>query len=295
MKPPRFTYHSPTTMAEALGLLAEHQQESKLLAGGQSLMPVLNMRLARPAQLIDLRLVPDLDALSVADTLAVGAMVRQRRLEEHPAVRAGWPLLHAALLHIAHPTIRNRGTVGGSLAHADPAAELPLAAVALEAELELTSVRGTRRVAAAQFFCSYFMTAAGPDEVLTAIYWPPQPGGRGWSFQEVARRHGDFALVAAACTVDMDANGRCRAVRLAIGGCAPTPLRIAAAEAALTGSSLAPADLDQAAAAVTAVLDPESDLHGSRQYRREVAGKLTRRALSEALARAAGAKEVEST
>lgn len=291
MKPPRFAYHDPHSLDEALALLAEHQLDAKALAGGQSLMPLLNMRLARPAHLIDLGQIPDLAAVMPNGELAVGALVRQRDLELDPVVQARWPLLHEAMGWIAHPTIRNRGTIGGSVAHADPAAELPLVAVALDAVIELASTRGRRLVSAAEFFLSYFTTAAAPDELVVAVHWPQQPVSRGWSFQEMARRHGDFALVAVACLLDVDSTGRCVGARLAVGGCGPVPLRVQAGEHLLVGQFLQPGHFDQVAEAVAASLDPEPDLHASASYRRQVAARLSRRALLEAGARALGTKE----
>lgn len=292
MKPPRFAYHDPRSLDEALALLAEHQLDAKPLAGGQSLMPLLNMRLARPAHLIDLGQVPGLAAIVPNGELVVGALVRQRDLELDPAVQTGWPLFREAMAWIAHPTIRNRGTVGGSLAHADPAAELPLLAVALDAVIELASVRGRRLVPAAEFFLSYFTTAAAPDELVVAVHWPRQPVSRGWCFQEMARRHGDFALVAVACLLGVDSTGRCTGARLAVGACAPVPLRMQAVEDLLVGQFLEAALFDQVADAVAATLDPEPDLHATAAYRRQVAGNLTRRALLQAGARALGTKEV---
>src|ERR1700694_1242907 len=238
MKPPPFVYHRPGTLDEALDLLGEYGDEAKVLAGGQSLLPLLSLRLAHPAHLVDInRIDGKLSQVAQQDGgLPIGALVRQRAAESSPVVRAGCPLLAEALPLIGHTQIRNRGTVCGSLAHADPASELPAVALALDAQMVAQSrARGTRVIAADAFFRGYLTTALEPDELLMEFRMAAWPAGMGWSFQEVARRHGDFALVGVAAALRLDMAGTCQDVRLAAIGAGPGPLRGRAAEAALRG------------------------------------------------------------
>jgi carbon-monoxide dehydrogenase medium subunit len=289
MKPPPFTYHRPTSLEEALDLLGDLGDEAKILAGGQSLLPVLSLRLAHPAHLVDInRLDGKLSQVGQADGhLTIGALVRQRAAETSPAVRAGAPLLAEALPFIGHTQIRNRGTVCGSLAHADPASELPAVALALDAEIVAQSrARGTRTIAADAFFRGYLTTALEPDELLTEFRLPAWPAGSGWSFQEVARRHGDFALVGVAAVVRLDQAGTCQDVRLAAIGAGPSAVRGRAAEAALRGQPFSPDGVTAAAQALGKEIDPASDVQATAAYRRHVAVVLARRALEEAAARA---------
>lgn len=288
MKPPPFEYYAPTTVEETLALLAEHEGESKILAGGQSLMPLLNMRLARPEVVIDVNRVAGLDGIREDDgDLIIGALTRQRAVERSETVQRLQPLLHAATLNIAHPQIRNRGTVGGSIAHADPAAEYPAVALALDAELTVAGPNGERRIDAADFFTTYLTTALEPTEMLTEIRLPKRPANSGWSFLEVSRRHGDFALAGVAATVTLDRNGSCSAARIVLFGVAPTPLRAQEAEQLLVGNALTDQLFEQAGAAASdAIQEPLSDVHAPAQYRKDVAGVLTRRALVEAAGRA---------
>ncbi|MGH7673626.1 MAG: FAD binding domain-containing protein [Gemmatimonadales bacterium] len=291
MKPAPFDYHRPATLDEALALLAEHGADAKPLAGGQSLIPAMNFRLARPAILIDLDRVRELAFLSAGtDGLRVGAMTRQREVERSPLVARAAPLLHAALPFIAHPQIRNRGTMGGSLAHADPAAELPAVALALDARLHLRRRDGARSLPAGEFFTGLFATALAPDELLVEVSLPAPAARSGWAFDEVARRHGDYALVGVAAVVSLDARGRCERARLALLSVGEGPVLAQQAAALLAGQVPSP-DLIRAAAeaAATRDIDPPGDIHASPAYRRQLAAVLTRRTLTSALERARAA------
>jgi len=280
MKPPAFRYFAPSTLEEALELRAEHGSDSALLAGGQSLVPLLNLRLAFPAVVIDLGRLRELSGIRAADGgLAVGAMTRQREVERSDLVREHVPLVAEAVRQIGHPTIRNRGTIGGSLAHADPAAELPAAALALGAELVVRSTSGERAIPADGFFRSYLTTALEPDELLVEVRLPAVTGGS--SFHEVARRHGDFALVGAAAIVDVS-GAAIRDARLVLMGVGPRPVRAATAEAMLRNVQPSEAAFAKAAAEAVAGLEPTSDIHATADYRRRVAAVLARRALMEA-------------
>jgi carbon-monoxide dehydrogenase medium subunit len=291
MKPPVFDYAAPVTLAEATGLLAQHEGDAKVLSGGQSLVPLLNMRLARPAILVDLAKVPELDYVrSDGDALAIGAMTRQRTVELSPLVQAQHPMLHAGLLLIAHPQNRNQGTVGGSLAHADPAAELPALALALDASFRATGPRGERTLAAADFFLTYLTTALEPCEILTAVRFPTLPARTGWSILEVARRHGDFALAGVVAIVGLAPDGCCASARLVLFGVGSTPIRAAGAEQVLMGQVAEPALVARASAQAAADLEePLTDVHATAAYRRDLARVLTARALVEATTRARAA------
>ncbi|UCE87240.1 MAG: xanthine dehydrogenase family protein subunit M [Deltaproteobacteria bacterium] len=288
MKPAPFEYFAPETVDEAVALLAEHGDEAKILAGGQSLMPLLNMRLARPAALVDATKVAGLDAIrETRRGLVIGAMTSKRTVERSALVRERQPLLHAATLLIAHPQIRNRGTVGGSLAHADPAAEYPAVAVALDAELTARGPRGERRIAAADFFVSYLTTALEPAELLTEVRFPTFGDGTGWACQEIARRHGDFAMAGVAVTLKRGRRGRCADARVVLFGVGPAPVRARAAEQLLVGEAPGETLFAEAGrSAGEAIDEPLSDVHASAEYRRHLAQVLTRRGLAEAAARA---------
>lgn len=289
MKPPPFGYFDPGAVADVVSLLKEHEGEARILAGGQSLMPLLNMRLARPRVLIDMNRVAGLDYIHEADGgLAVGAMTRQRALERSELVKSRQPLLHAATLLIGHPQIRNRGTIGGSLAHADPTAEYPAVAVALDAELRVVGPEGERIIRAADFFVSYLTTALGPAEVLTEVRLPALPEGSGWSFVEIARRHGDFALVGVATTVTLEGGGSCSASRIVLFGVGPKPVRASRAEELLIGERPSERLLDLAGQKASEECEPLSDIHASSEYRQHLARVLTRQGLAEAVARAQG-------
>jgi aerobic carbon-monoxide dehydrogenase medium subunit len=284
VKPPAFAYAAPATVAEAVGLLTEHAEaEPRVLAGGQSLIPLMNFRLAKPGYLIDLRNVAGLSGIRrEGDVLVVGAMTRMAELERDPEAAAAAPLLAEALGFVAHTPIRNRGTVGGSLAHADPAAELPAVALALGAELVATGPAGVRRIPAAEFLQGPFTTALEPDEILTEIRLPAWDGGH--AFTEYARIHANFAIVAVAALVALDGD-RIRRATVAVTGVAPTAIRVTAAERALAG---APADHAAAAAADAAVegLAPAGDLHASPATRLALARAYVRRAVQLAISRA---------
>ncbi len=280
MKPPPFLYEAPHSLAEAVAALSEHGEDAKVLAGGQSLIPLLSMRLARPSALIDLNGVVELASIELNGATTIGSMTRHRAVERSADVTRLVPLLAAAVPHIGHAAIRTRGTIGGSLAHADPAAELPAVALALDATFRAVSVRGPREIAAVDFFDGYFTTALAPDEILTSIVFPNAEPGTGVSLQEMARRHGDFAMVAAAASVAPSGD-----VRIALINVSDRPVRAIDAEAAMRSG----ASIEEVAAVAVRDLDPPSDLHASPAYRRKVAAVLVRRALTEASARARSA------
>lgn len=287
MKPAPFEYFAPTSVAEALALLAQHADDAKPLAGGQSLVPLMNFRLARPGVVVDLNRIPELQYIRAHDGgLAIGAMTRQRAAERDPLVRGRCPLLAEALPLVGHLAIRTRGTIGGSLAHADPAAELPAVAAALDAELVVRGPSGERVLKPDAFFLTYLTTTLEPTELLVEVRLPPWPSGAGWAFEELSRRHGDFAIVGVAAVLQLDQRGQVADTRLACIGAAPTPARARAAEEALRGQPATAESFRAAAELVVAALDPQSDVHASAEYRREVAKVLARRALQAALARA---------
>ncbi len=294
MKPAPFDYHRPDTLEEALAILARSGGDAKALAGGQSLVPAMTFRLARPAVLVDLNRIASLAYLTESPDgwLRIGAMTRQRAAERSPAVARGAPLLFEALPWIAHPQIRNRGTVGGSLAHADPAAELPAVMVALDARFVLTGPSGARTVPAREFYTGLLSTALAPDELLTEVQVPPRPPGAGEAFVELARRHGDFALVGVAVRVVLDPSGTCASARIALLSVGDGPVLASRAMAVLTGSALDQDRLDEAAgAAADSDIDPPGDIHASPAYRRRLARVLVRRALAQAAERAARGRD----
>jgi aerobic carbon-monoxide dehydrogenase medium subunit len=283
MKLPAVGYEAPKTVSEALELLAEHQDEASVLAGGQSLIPLLALRLAQPAVLIDINGVAELYGVSAADGwVTVGAMTREYVAEESETVAGAVPLLAAALPLIGHEAIRNRGTVGGSLAHADPAAELPAVARALDAEFVVRGRSGERVVPAAEWFEGYLTTSRRPDELLAAVRFPAARPGTGVSFQEVARRHGDFAMVGLATSVTLS-EGVISDARLAFAGVSDVPARASGAEELLVGQRPSAGLFDEAARRAAADIDPPADLHGSAEYRKKVAAALVRRGLREAV------------
>ncbi|OFX13401.1 MAG: hypothetical protein A2V59_01800 [Armatimonadetes bacterium RBG_19FT_COMBO_69_19] len=286
MKPAPFAYAAPDTLDAALALVRRYGQDGKVLAGGQSLVPLLNMRLARPAVLIDLNRVAALDYIKNGREIQFGAMTRQRVAELSPLVRAKLPLLAEALHYVGHPQIRNRGTVGGSIAHADPSAELPAVLAALEGAVVLQSARGTRTLRPEAFFLSYLTTAIGEDELLVEVRLPAHDD-MGTAFLEVARRHGDFALAGVAVVIEMN-GGRARRVRMVFTGVGPVPVRVEEAEAAVTDTPLTERSFAEAGRIVAARLEPESDIHATAAYRKQVAGVLTERALQVAVQRAKG-------
>jgi len=282
MKLPPVEYEAPTTVAEAINLLAEYVDEASVLAGGQSLIPLLALRLARPTVLIDINGIDELSGVSAMDGwVAIGAMTREYVAEESETVADGVPLLAAALPLIGHEAIRSRGTIGGSLAHADPAAELPAVARALDAELVVRGPSGERVVAAAEWFEGYLTTSRRPDELLTQVRFPAAGPGTGTSFQEVARRHGDFAIVGLAASLTLS-EGVISDARLAFAGLSDVPVRAAAAEDLLVGEMPSAELFEEAGRRATDDIDPPADLHGSSDYRKKVAAALVRRGLREA-------------
>lgn len=288
MKPAPFEYWAPTSVDEALKLLSgfDDPGDAKIMAGGQSLMALLNLRLAQPAHIVDLNGVAELSSIKRDNgTLTIGAMTRQRSAEQSAEVAAACPMLVQALRQVGHPQIRNRGTVGGSLAHADPAAELPALAVCLGAELVMRGPSGERTVNAREFFTGFLSTVLAEDEILTAVRIPVAGPATGSTFEEVARRHGDFAMVGVAAQVRLDGDTIAEA-NIALSGVAGQPVYAAAASAALAGQAPSPEVFAAAGADAAADLDPTSDLHASAAYRKHVAGVLVRRALKVATVRA---------
>jgi carbon-monoxide dehydrogenase medium subunit len=276
-------YEAPRTLSEAVDLLAEYQDEASVLAGGQSLIPLLALRLAQPAVLIDINGVAELAGVSQTDGwVTIGATTREYVAEESVTIADKLPLLAAALPLIGHEAIRSRGTVGGSLAHADPAAELPAVARALDAEFVVRGPDGERVVPAREWFEGYLTTSRRADELLTEVRFPAARPGTGTSFQEVARRHGDFAMVGLAASVTLN-DGTIADVRLAFAGVSDVPARAAAAEDLLAGQRPSAELFDEAARQAAADIDPPSDLHGSAEYRKKVAAALVRRGLREAV------------
>jgi len=281
MKPAPFDYHVPRSIEETAGLLAS-LDNAKLLAGGQSLVPMMNFRYVIVDHVIDLAKVSGLAGITIeGGILRIGAMTRQRELEFSPQIAQHCPLMRAALAHVGHRQTRNRGTIGGSLAHADPAAELPAVCAAHDATVEITSARGTRKVPFAEFPVAFMTTAVEPDEFVTAIEIPLWPAGHGYSFHEYARRHGDFAIVGAAALLDLDPEHTVRRASLTLCGVATGPLRMREAEKLLTGKRL-DGDSARAAAATARAVSPISDIHASADYRRHLAEVLPFRALRDA-------------
>lgn len=289
MKPAPFEWHAPDSVEAALALKAAHGDEARFLAGGQSLVPAMNFRVAQPAVLVDLNRVLGLGTIAQdADgALRIGAMARNAGIERDPAARGSHPILAEALHEVAHPQIRNRGTLGGNLSHADPASEMPAVMLALEARFLLRSLRGAREVPAEAFFLGPLLTALAPDEMLVEIRLPPLPPRTGTAFLEVARRRGDYAMMGVAAVVTLDSDGRCVAARIACCSAGPTPMAVPRAAAALLGSRLADADIADAAALVRQEVDPMGSVHASPAYQRHLAGVVAARALRLAKARAA--------
>ena len=293
MKPAPFEYQAPGSLAAALDLLASRGGDAKLLAGGQSLIPVMNFRLAEPSLLVDINKLTDLDFIRRGPdednhgSLRIGALTRQRRLERDPLVAEMAPLLHEAMPSIAHPQIRNRGTIGGSLAHADPAAELPAVSVALGARFRLQRAGGDRWVEARDFFGGLFTTALEPDEILTEVAIPPLPPRTGWAFLEIARRLGDYAQVGIAALVTLDDAGRCREARLVYLSVSDRPVVAREAARLLAGQEISPKAIAAAAdKASRDEMDPAGDVHATAEFKRHLARVLTGRALRKAAERA---------
>jgi len=282
MKLPAFDYACPTTIPEAVQLLAS-RDDAKAIAGGQSLVPMLAFRLLQPALLVDLRKLADLRGIEVTENgVRLGAMVRWRDIEDDARLASAHPLLKAAVAHVAHYQIRNRGTVGGSIAHADPAAEMPGIALTCEAEIAVVGTSGARVIKAADFFTGALTTALAADEIIVEVRLPPWPEGRRWGFQEFARRRGDFAMAAAAVFYDQDSRGRAINAHVGVIGVADQPRRLATVEALLNGQTVDAATIAKAEAATVAAIDPPEDIHATAAYRRALAGTMVERALKQA-------------
>jgi len=287
MKPPPFEYHDPRNLDDALGLLAE-KENAKLLAGGQSLMPMLNMRFVFPDNIIDLNRIPELSAITESDNrIRIGAMTRQCTLERSEVIRNRCPIMAEALLQVGHIQTRNRGTIGGSLCHLDPSAELPTVAFGLDAQIEVQSKRGARNVAMVDFPAFYMTPAIEIDEIVTAIIIEPWQKAHGFSFIEFARRHGDFAMVGAAALLELSADGSISRASVTLGGVGQAPLRCTEAENIVIGSDGSDAAMREAAETCRKI-DAMDDVHVSATYRRQLAVTLTRRALCKAYERATG-------
>jgi aerobic carbon-monoxide dehydrogenase medium subunit len=285
MKPARFQYVDPRTVGEAVAFIAAHPDDAKVLAGGQSLMPVINMRLARPAFVVDLKRIDDLDYIAAGNGgLRIGAMTTQRALLDSPDVAARCPLITTAVPWIGHAAIRQRGTLGGSLVHADPSAELPAVVAALDAELVLRGPGGERTVSAREFFVSFFTTVAAPDELLVEVRVPAAPQGTRVATVELARRKGDFALAGIVASVGATSDDAVTAPRLCAFGVDEVPRRLEACERLLDGQTPDHDLLRELEATASGEVEPESDMHASAEYRRQMTGVLARRALSDALA-----------
>ena len=285
MKPARFRYLRASTVDGALQALADNP-DARVLAGGQSLIPLMNLRLVRPVCLIDINRVPALDRIGEdGGRITIGALSRHNDVKESALVRAGCPLLAEAYESIAHYTVRNRGTLGGNLCHADPSSEAPAVMIAVGATLVLRSVGGRRELPAEGFFTGVYETAARQDELLVEIR-VPRRGAEGWAFAEVSNRHGDFAMAAVAATVRLD-GGVCKAARVVASAVGEHAARLEAAETALIGKPIDEASLEAAAAAARGAVDPPSDSHADAAYRRDAIGTLTRRTVSRAAQRCA--------
>lgn len=284
MKPAPFEYHAPETVTDAAGLLREFGDEAKVLAGGQSLVPIMALRLARFEHVVDLNRVDELGGIERRNgSVRIGAMTRQAEVERDATVASDVPLLARATPLIGHFQIRNRGTLGGSLAHADPAAEYPAVALALDAEFEVTNRLGSRTVPASEFFFSTFMTALEADDVLTAVHFPVWSGRCGFAVEEVTRRFGDFALTGAVCGVELDGSDKITRAAIAMLGMGSTPLRATEAEAALVGAAAGEVEIDQVGRMAAAASEPPGDIHASVAYRRSVGAVVVSRALGRAI------------
>jgi len=281
MKPAPFRYIAASSLDHALSLKAEHGDDARFLAGGQSLIPAMNFRLARPAVLIDINGLGEIAGVTgtPGDEIRIGAVTRYRALERDGDFLSACPLFADALPHIAHPAIRNRGTIGGNLSHADPASELPAVALAMQARMRVRSARGERELSASEFFVGLLTTAVETDEMLTDIILQQPPPGSGSCFMEIARRRGDFALAGVAAVITLDAERRCAAVRLALCGVGDTPVDASAAAACIVGQPCNDKTIADVAAAVRETVTPSGSVHASAAYQRHIAGVLVGRAL----------------
>ena len=288
MKPAPFRYVAARSIEQALALKAEHGDEARFLAGGQSLVPTMNFRLTQPALLIDINPLTELAGVNngAADRLRIGALTRYRSLERDPAIERKLPLIHEALPHIAHPQIRNRGTIGGNLAHADPASEMPAIVLTMAGRLRAQSVRGERWIDGADFFVGALTTALEPDEMLMEVELPIAAPGSGSCFLEMSRRRGDFAIIGVACIVRLDETGKCTEARIGLCNAGDRPVIATAASRSLVGKPIGAADIAEAAALVQRGIDPGGSIHASKEFQRHIATVLTGRALSTASERA---------
>ena len=283
MKPAKFEYHAPASVEEALQVLERYQGEARVLAGGQSLVPMMNFRLATPAAIVDLNCVAGLAEIGAADgVVTIGAMVRQRRIEFAPMIAEKLPLLSAATRWIGHLPTRTRGTIGGSIAHADPAAEIPMILQVLEGEVVVRGPQGERRIAASDLFLAPLTTSLAADEIITEVRFPAMPAGACHAIEEFARRKGDFAIAAISVMLVRDGE-RCTMARLATAGIGPVTVRLRDAEAILEERGLGDAAIVSAAEKAAELVEPMSDQHGSADYRRHLTGVLTRRAVHKAI------------
>ena len=289
MKPPKFQYLRPASIQEAVAALADAGEDGKILAGGQSLVPMLNIRILSPSVLIDINRIPGLGEIQEQPDggLRIGALTRHHALETSEVVQRLYPVLHAAMQQVAHLAIRNRGTIGGSITHADPAAELPMLMKLLDARITVISSKGTRVIDAEDFFLSALTADVAENELVTEINVPPLPQGAGWAFEEVARRAGDFALAAVGVVMHVEQSKVVEA-RIGLMGVADTPMRISDAETILYNQSCDQATLDEVVDAVLQAIEPSTDLHASAEYRLHLTEVLVRRAVKTAWLRATG-------
>lgn len=289
MKPTAFEYFDPNTAAEAIDLLERYGDEAKIIAGGQSLVPMMNFRLARPKVLIDINRIKELDYVKEeGDKLLIGALTRERDIASSPLVQERCPILAKAVSFIGHSQTRTRGTIGGSLVHADPSGEIPTTTCGLDAEMRVLGPSGERTLDPEEFFLTYLTTSLEPSEILVEVRIPVLPQKSGWSFVELSRRAGDFAIVAVASVLFLEDGGLCREARIAIGGVAPTPIRAREAEALLAGQVITDSLIDKAGKEAAEATDPDSDYHASSEYRRDMARVFVRRGLKEAWNRGKG-------
>ena len=289
MKPSAFEYLAPGSVAEAIELLERYEDEAKIIAGGQSLVPMMNFRLARPEILIDINGIKELDFIrEEGDELVIGALTRERDLELSPLVIERCPILAKAVSFIGHSPIRNRGTIGGSLVHADPAAEIPPAIYGLNAKIRAVGPSGERTLDPEEFFLSYLTTSLEPSEILVEVRIPVLPQKTGWSFVELTRRRGDFYIVAVASVLFMEEEGLCKEARISLGGVAPTPIRAEEAEEFLAGQAITDVLIDKAGKKAAEATDPEPDYHASAEYRRDMTRVFVQRGLKEAWDRVNG-------
>lgn len=289
MKPAKFDYFSPTNIKETLNYLAKYGEDAKVLAGGQSLIPIMNMRLATPKYLIDLGRVKELSGIDKENNkIIIGATTSQSKVEQSVLIKEYCPILIEAVRWIGHSQIRNRGTVGGSIAHADPSAELPCVITALRGEIVIESSEGEETVTPEEFFLTYMLTSLQPDQIIKELRFPVLSPTSGYAFEEVARRHGDFALVEVAVVTDLDEKGKINSVQLAVGGVGPVPCKLEEVEELLIGQEPTEELLKKASEKCKDSLEPEGDIHGSSEYRLHLAGVLLQRALKKSIDRAKG-------